>query len=244
MNLIHSADIPRPYIEALERSLPGLACRALAPSNDVYASIASHPDIFICAAGGDTLIASPSLPEEVTAHIAKAGMRLIRACAVPRGNYPQTATLNAVRIGSRIFHNTRITDPAIRACAEGNGLDLIHVEQGYARCSTIPVGENALITCDAGIEKAARRVRLDVLRVPAGGVLLPGERYGFIGGASGVMPDGTIVFLGDGAAHPDHDGIVSFLAAHNTAYIFLEGLPLFDAGTLIFFRRPLPNAHS
>ncbi|MGB3242635.1 MAG: DUF6873 family GME fold protein, partial [Candidatus Omnitrophota bacterium] len=76
---------------------------------------------------------------------------------------------------------------------------------------------------------------LDALHVSKGPVLLPGEKYGFLGGTSGRMPDGTILILGDIDSHPDAPKIKAFMAKHNAGYIDLKGLPLYDAGGLFIF---------
>ena len=114
-------------------------------------------------------------------------------------------------------------------------MELVHVNQGYARCSVIPVRDKALITCDPGIAKAAIGLGLDVKLIYSGNLLLLGQKYGFIGGSSGITPDGAVVFLGDISEHPDCEGMISFLTKYDVGYVHLKGLPLLDAGSLIFF---------
>ena len=235
MGMLHSAEIPDEYLQGLDRLLPGTERLALPPAHELYPSIAAHPDIRICPLDAHTFVVAPSVPGTVVSRITEAGIRVVRSSASPRGKYPDTAILNAVRVGGHVFHNTHYTDQMLKDAAKELGLTLVHVAQGYARCSVIPVGERALITCDRGIEKAAREVGLDAKLVATDTVLLPGEKHGFIGGASGVMPDGRVVFLGDMRTHPDGEGIVSFLTAHGVACGYPGGLPLFDAGTAIFF---------
>ncbi|MFC1577132.1 DUF6873 family GME fold protein [Candidatus Omnitrophota bacterium] len=235
MRLIHSAGIPKPYLSGLQGLLPGLTAIPLPPSRDVYPSIAAHPDIFLFVLDNSTLISSRSLPKGAEDSLKRSGVNLVASQTVAHGKYPETAPLNAVRVGKYIFHNTQFTDTAIRDLAEERGLELVHVDQGYARCSVIPVGEGSMITCDEGIAGEAERSGLDVERVSTGGVSLPGERHGFIGGASGIMPDGAVVFLGDIRRHADHQRIDAFLKMHGVDYKYLPDLPLFDAGSLIFF---------
>ncbi len=74
---------------------------------------------------------------------------------------------------------------------------MVHVEQGYARCSVIPVGGRAMVTADLGIASAAERKGIDTLRISPACVHLPGESSGFIGGVCGVMPDDLLILLGD-----------------------------------------------
>lgn len=233
MFLIHSADIPPEYLERLNAILPELTCVPVRRSKDVYASIASHPDIFIFAIDHNTLIVSPSIHEELSVALARSGVRLIRARSIPQGIYPDTAILNAVRIGPYILHNTQCTDAVIRDLARKRSLEIVHVNQGYTRCSVVNVNSGAIITSDAGIADTARKLGIDVMTVSAGSVMLPGERTGFIGGTCGRAPDGKIVFLGDLKRHPDHAAIDIFFRRHQIEYLCLPDLPLYDAGSLI-----------
>ena len=235
INLIHSDGIPPEYLQGLDRLLPGLARTALAASKDVYDSISSHPDISIFDFDHKIFVVSPQAPADAVRALKGTGARVITSGSTPHGKYPDTAPLNAVRVGKFVIHNTLHTDRAIKALVEEFGLELIFVNQGYSRCSTIPVGERAIITCDAGISKAASTAGLEVELISQGSILLEGQRHGFIGGASGVLPDGRIVFLGDVRKHPDHEAILSFIGGHGAGYLHIEGLDLFDAGSLIFF---------
>ncbi len=235
LNLIHSAGIPREYLDALDRLLPDLKRTPLEASKDVYDSISSHPDIFIFSLDRKTFVVSAGAPEGVAQSLKRSGAAVIISESIPHGKYPYTAPLNAVRVGRFIIHNSKYTDGTIKALAEERGLEIVSVNQGYARCSTIPVSDTALITCDPGISKAAASAGLDVQLISQGSVILTGEKHGFIGGATGVLPDGRVVFLGDIFRLPDHGAILSFIASHGAGYLRIEDLDLFDAGSLIFF---------
>lgn len=238
MILIHSADIPKPYIQNIDRLFPGLVRIPLPKSKDVYNSISSHPDIFIFAMDYRTIVCAPSLYEYITSSLNTTNFDIIKAKSDPRGNYPQTCVLNAVRLGARILHNSKYTDPAILDLAHKADLELVSVSQGYTRCSAIPVGHNAIITCDGGIAKTVKDIGVEVKLVSAGSVSLPGESYGFIGGATGITPDNKIIFLGDIRQHPDHVNIKLFLDEHEIGYEYIADLPLLDAGSLIFLKFP------
>ena len=132
MILIHSCDIPQPYIQCLDRLFPGMMRIPMPRSIDVYASIASHPDIFIFTPDHNTIVCSPSIYEETTASLSRAGINIISAQSTPSGNYPKTCPLNAVRIGTYVLHNTQYTDPVIRDFTRKAALELINVGQGLS----------------------------------------------------------------------------------------------------------------
>ena len=234
MYLIYSKKIPENYLDELVEFLPGLNRIAIPQSQDVYDSISSHPDIFLFILDAKTIVYSRDLSRDTIDALKESGIKLIRSMSIPRGTYPDTAPLNALRIGNFIFHNLEHTDAAITTAAKKIGLKMVHTNQGYSRCSSIPVKENALITSDQGIKDAARNVKLDVEIISPGNVELPGQKYGFIGGTTGVLPDSRILFLGDITLHPDFPRIDNFLKKHSVKYIYIPNLPLFDAGSLLF----------
>jgi len=236
MYFIYSKTIPGNYLEELVEFFPGLNRIAIPQSQNVYNSISSHPDIFMFALDAKTIVYSRDLSRDITDALKQSRIKLIRSMSIPLGTYPDTASLNALRIGNFIFHNLKHTDAAIKTEAKRRGLRMVHTNQGYSRCSSIPVKKNALITSDQSIKEAARSVKLDVEIISSGNVELPGHDYGFIGGTTGVLPDGRIVFLGDITRHPDFSRIDNFLKKHAVRYIYIPNLPLLDAGSLIFLK--------
>lgn len=236
MLIIHDHRIPRAYLEGIAGSFPDAATYALdMPQAEVYGSISCHPDIYFCRLGGNVLVYAPSVPKEILDALKRSGIELMKGLKDPGGAYPDTARYNAARVGRTVFHNLNCSDAAIKGFCAAREIEFAHVQQGYAACSIVPVGDNALITSDGGIAGAARERGFDVLKVSAGAVSLPGEKYGFIGGASGVLPDGGVIFLGDIKKHPDHARISGFAEKHGVELRHQEGLPLYDGGRLLIF---------
>jgi len=237
--IIYDGRLPERYRRVLSEKFPRAG---LIPFNGphgsvrekVYGSIFCHPDIYFFQLDNKTLIHAPSVPEEQQRSLKKAGVELIRGEKDPGGEYPGTARYNAVRVGDTVFHNLSCTDPVILDVVRKRGLKLVNVSQGYTRCSILPLGDGAMITADKRIARAARAVGVETLLLSAGSVLLPGEEYGFIGGASGKAPDGTVVMLGGIDTHSEALGIERFFAARGVRYIDMPGMPLYDAGGLIF----------
>ncbi|MEA3489264.1 MAG: hypothetical protein U9R44_02840 [Candidatus Omnitrophota bacterium] len=231
--IIHDKRLPGEYKKALKKKLPSADLLPFRGISNVYGSISCHPDICLFQLDRETVIHSPGLPGDQLLPLEKNGMELVEGEESPSGEYPHAARYNAVRIRNVVFHNFDCTDPVILEKIERRGLKAVSVAQGYTRCSVLTVGEKGIITSDRSIAGAAESEGFDVLVLSAGSVVLPGEKYGFIGGAVGVAPDGTVVFLGDPAFHPEGDEIIGFLTRYNIDYIALEGMPLYDAGSLL-----------
>lgn len=240
MVIIHDKRLPPEYTKALKDRLPSLLLFPFGGPEErseekVYRSILCHPDIYFFQLDEGTLVHAPGLGEKQLRPLKEKGIKLIKGKGDPRGPYPYTARYNAARIGRSVFHNLDHTDPVIIDAAREKGLELVDVPQGYTRCSVLAVSDRAVITADRAVADAASERNMDVLLLEPGSVLLPGEERGFIGGAGGKTTDGTVILLGDLKFHPEVSKIEAFLAEHASGCVFLEGLPLYDAGGLIVF---------
>lgn len=240
--MVHDHRLGPEYLTGIERLFPVIdMCPFRAPQegyDPVYGSISSHPDIYLTRLDERTVICSPGIPGGVRSKLLSFGMAIIEGECVPRGKYPFTAAYNAARVGKTLFANTRSADKVLMREAVVRGLRIVHVEQGYSACSVVAVGDDGLITSDAGIAAAARGAGLDVLEVSCGNISLAGQRYGFLGGASGEVPGEGILFTGDLAFHPDGEAIKDFIRCSGMDAVSLTGLELVDCGKLFFFEKP------
>lgn len=237
MLIVHDHRIPREYLDAITRKFPGALFFPFkgprSGASKVYYSIFSHPDIYFFQIDERTLVHAPSLSEDLFLRLRDEGIRLIEGEKDPSGEYPSTALYNAARIGGVILHNFKATDKGLSEVVKALGMERLDVSQGYCACSVVPAGKRGLVTADEGIACEAKKRGFDTLLVSRGHVNLPGERYGFLGGTCGVLPDEGILFLGDITRHPDGESIIAFLSGRGVNIVSLEGLPLLDAGRLI-----------
>ncbi|MBL7073170.1 MAG: hypothetical protein ISS33_05265 [Candidatus Omnitrophica bacterium] len=237
MIIIHDKRLPAEYVRGLKAKLPNVSFVPFSPpvysDRKVYESILCHTDIYFFELDEKTIIHAPSVGEKYLRILREMNMTLIKGNMDPKEAYPDTALYNAIRAGNTVFCKTRCIDAVVLEEIKKKKLDIIEVSQGYARCSVLKVNDKALITSDKGIAAAARGTGIEVLLLPAGQIQLPGEKYGFIGGAYGKTPSGKLIFLGDFKLHPQAEKIEDFLFKHSVLYIGVEGLPLYDAGGLI-----------
>jgi len=236
--LIHSNIIPGIYLTKLHEKLPCVVEKfPLFPSAHVYNSISTHPDIFIFQVDKKNLIVSENISKTLFDKLLEYNINTIKAGSFPTGKYPSSAILNAAKVGNYLIHNTEYTDTVILTFSQQQNFSIINVNQGYSRCSIVPISSNALITPDKGIANKSIARGIKVLLIRPEHVILNGQKYGFIGGASGTFIDGTTVFLGDITKHPDFPEIDAFFKKLKQSYIYLKGLPLIDAGSLIFVEK-------
>ena len=230
-------DIRIPEVCRAELEGRGFSCVSLPPFSALDVRVASHPDMLILPIG-ERLFVHKNYYEEareaVDIIIGHTSLHLTLTDDRVGDLYPHDVPLNLIVSGNRIIGRQDTMSKSVAAYAEREALTVVNVKQGYAKCSTVVLGDKALITADPAIEKAARDLSLDVLRITPGHVSLRGYDCGFIGGASGVFHD-TVFFCGNILSHPDGKTIVDFCSKHGFQVVSLSEEPLYDVGTLFFF---------
>lgn len=184
----------------------------------VSSLVANHPDVLLCKLG-----AKPESPIYEGAPNELSPL------------YPGDCRYNAACTGKFFIHKLDVTDAGLLNAAKascGDELQLIDVRQGYAKCSTVIVDEDSIITYDKGIAKPCEAAGMNVLLVEPCFVKLRGANTGFIGGASGRVDD-KIVFNGDLSAHPNFREITGFIEERGLGCKWFESYELEDIGSII-----------
>lgn len=151
------------------------------------------------------------------------------------GKYPDNTCLSAVQCGNKLVGRIASLDNHIKEYCRDHDIELINVNQGYAKCSCAQIADRAIITADKSIVRALQNTEIDVLTIGKGRVLLEGAKYGFLGGASGYDRDKhTVFFCGDIEKHPDAQVIKRFCKKHGTDIVCLSSAMLTDIGGIIF----------
>ena len=213
----------------------GIAVCLLTPHPFLPPPVAHHPDMLLFVAP-DAIFCTKSYAKIATNELAViAEYTHLPVCPIDRSvdaQYPADILLNAAPIGGRLFCLPRHTAPELTA----HPAYRVHpVRQGYAKCSILPVGQNALISEDPSICSAARQAELDVLQVTPGSVRLTGYPHGFLGGAASFSPlaeTDEIFVCGDLDRHPDAARIRAFCEQRKKQIIPLGKGPLTDVGTI------------
>ena len=148
-------------------------------------------------------------------------------------SYPNDVLFNAVCIGSKLICNQKYISKHILDKAKNSGCEVILTKQGYTKCSTCVVSDNAIITADRGIYAVAISNGIDSLLIEPGHISLPPYEYGFIGGASGRYGD-KVYFCGDINKHPSSKEILAFLKNHGKEAVSLSNSELLDIGSILF----------
>ncbi len=188
-----------------------------------------HADMQVCIIKDTAFIPENCL--ETAKEIEQYGYNIV-LCRALSGKYPNNIALNVALVGNKLFCKESATATEIKSYCKEIGIDIISVNQGYTKCSTLVLGSNAIITADKTIYKAAQSIGVDVLKITPGSIRLQDADYGFIGGCSGVIGD-MVYFFGDIKKHPESDKILAFIKSHGMKYTCLSVDIMNDIGGFI-----------
>lgn len=199
------------------------------PLSDIYDNEKYHADMQ-CLKINDVFF----IPEECKS-LAKtlfSKNKSVKLCRNLQREYPQNVSLNALYVDNKLLCKESALDENVRLYCDENDIKIINVNQGYAKCSALVLGDKAIITADPSIYKAAINNDIPVMKISVGNILLDDADYGFIGGASGVVGD-TVFFFGDITKHPDCNEITEFIKTYGFHYKCLTEDMLHDVGGFV-----------
>lgn len=156
----------------------------------------------------------------------------IKPCHPLGIQYPDDVRLNCAIQDNYVWINRKTIDKNLMTELMQNGLMPIDTPQGYTKCSIAIVSPNAIMSSDDTIARAAEIHQIDVLHLPAGGIILEGYPTGFIGGCCGLIDENLLAFTGKISSFPEHQQIFAFLKKHHIDYIELTDEALFDIGSI------------
>ncbi len=192
--------------------------------------LSGHPDLQVFPLG-ERLYCHPDISPSFLKKIGR--YREIVLCRTRLGLAPrQTVPYCVAHAGVAAFHRAPLTDGTIKTALEREGIPLVDVRQGFAKCCTVIAAPGRVITGDGMIHRKAGGAGLDSLCIAPGHVPLRGYRHGFLGGASGSF-GGTVLFTGNLDSHPDRDRILEFIHEGGCAVRYLSNGPACDTGSIL-----------
>ena len=200
------------------------------PNGKIDSSVSTHADMCAVHLGKDIILIDKN-QIELKSRLENIGMTVYFTQTEIKGEYPSDIKLNFTVLDSFLIGKVKEGDLALLQKTES--LKKLNVNQGYCKCSTLVVSENAIITDDESIHKKCLENGIESLFVVKGDIFLDGHNYGFIGGASGKISKDTVVFFGDIEKHRDVERIKAFLLEHGCKYICSDKNKLRDIGGII-----------
>jgi hypothetical protein len=195
--------------------------------------VANHPDMVLSPLPDGSVVAAPEVWEYYYNKLENYGIKVIKGGTDLEGRYPKDVPYNVTYLKDTLIHRLDVTDGVILDFAEKLNLKRLNIRQGYSKCSLVIVDERSGITSDSGIFKALSEEGFDILLIQPGNIRLPGFKYGFIGGATGLISQDKMVVTGNLDLHPDKCKIEEFLTEKGISLIYLTQEPAIDIGTII-----------
>ena len=226
MNIIHDKRLPA---EAVSSLCQYGNCLPFYTEHITDESIAGHPDVFICQLK-DKLIIAPNTPPPFVASLQSAGFTLEKGSTLVGKEKYNSICYNVVITDKYIIHNQKFTDRTILENTKNQ--KFIHINQGFARCSLLPLKDDSFLTSDKGIEKELSKHNLNCYYISPKEILLPGVQYGFIGGCMGIYQN-TVFIIGNLDYHSQGKNLRTFLQSLHYEIVELYNGELFDGGGLI-----------
>lgn len=200
---------------------------------NIYEAIKYHPDIHLLKLDFNNIVVAPNVYKYYKEKLEKYNFNVIKGESFIENKYPQNIMYNVCIFGNFAVHNFKYTDKKILNYLDKNNFTKINVNQGYCKCMICVVDENSIITSDVGIYNEVKKHNIDCLLIENGHIDLFELNYGFIGGASGLISNGTLAFLGDISLHPNYKKIKEFVNSKNKKIISLSKNKLLDLGSII-----------
>lgn len=212
----------------------------LCPRCDLlYEAINGHPDVQISIIDSNTILCHKDISKDFLRTVEELGIKVEFTYSSLSSQYPYDIILNAVNYHNIFIHNFKYTDSKLKEMTVSSArdkeisIDIINVNQGYAKCSTAIVTDSAFMTTDISIAKALENKGYDVLFLPTGDIILQGFDYGFIGGCCGLLKKDLIAFYGDLNYYSYGQEVMDFLKKHNVSWLFLKRDKLHDRGSIL-----------
>ena len=192
-----------------------------------------HPDMVIFPIDFKTFVAAPNVYDYYRNVLGSLGIKVIKGGKTLSRNYPEDIAYNVARIGRYAVHNTKHTDQVLKYYLEEAGIQFIHVNQGYTKCSIAPVSDNKALTSDFLIHEKLISYNIDCMYIDPKVVYLKGYNNGFIGGCTGLINEK--IFLSTGKIFDENISVSLREFIQSSGYIYDEASnqQIIDLGTLI-----------
>lgn len=201
--------------------------------NNLYEAINGHTDIQLNILNKNTLIINKNINLSFKELLKTKNINFIESDSTLSSKYPSNISLNAYITDNYLVHNLKFTDKKILEYCKNK--KTINVNQGYTKCSILPLREKVIITNDTGIYNTLKNESFDILLLPFGDIELSGFNYGFIGGVGGMISNNSMAFFGSLDNYAFGNEVKKFLYKYDIKPIYLSNTKLIDRGSLLVF---------
>lgn len=189
--------------------------------------IADHPDLSIFPLNENDLSIDSSVINYYQKNITD--KNLIPGESVSK-KYPYDAIYNVYK-GSDFYIHNNVTEKNINNYMKVNNYKHLFTNQGYTRCSIIPMGDK-ILTADFGIYKTLKD-KIEVILLRQENIPLDRFDKGFLGGTCGFF-DKTLIFNGNIEKLSNYETIKKESEASKIRLLYPKNCDLVDTGSILF----------
>ncbi|MEG1758642.1 MAG: hypothetical protein RR235_09335 [Oscillospiraceae bacterium] len=207
----------------------GITCLSSYDKAGCENAVAAHADVNALHLGNGEIVIGDSC-EALEDTLISLGLN-VKIESLGDREYPKDCALNALIVGNCVFCREELCSQQVKSHCD----NIHNVRQGYTKCSTAVVDENAFITSDIGIYGALKSMGYDVLKITGGEIALRGYDTGLIGGTCAKLAKDILCFSGKIDDTSFGSDIRAFCRSHGIYIETLTEMPLFDFGGIVAF---------
>ena len=198
---------------------------------NLYEAVKGHPDLMGCPLKNITIIV-PYLYSKKYKDFERFSTQI--GATLIEKKYPNHIKYNVATFGRHALGYFKYVDKAIISVLESLKISLINTIQGYSKCSTLILDSNNLVTSDISIFKAINEIYgMNIAMINSGDIILEGFEYGFIGGASSLIDNKKVAFMGSLEHYNNGKAIINVLDSLEIDAVFLANSKLQDYGSMV-----------
>lgn len=197
----------------------------------VQKDLAFHPDLQICHLGENNFVVSLENYDYYKELLPNAN--LIKGDRKLYFKYPNDCYYNSVFLGENLICNKKCTDNNILDYAKVKKYRIIDVNQGYTKCSVLPLNKSSVLTSDLGIKETLEQFDFDVFYIDPTQIYLAGYNNGFIGGCGFMMSENELFIAGNISKAKEFNNLIEFLRKLKINLYYIEKIPIMDYGSFI-----------
>lgn len=201
--------------------------------DDLQEPVCGHPDMVLHPIDNENIVVAPNVYDYYKKTFKSSGIKVIKGGKTLSRNYPNDIAYNVARVRNYAIHNLRYTDEILKYYLQKSDISFIHVNQGYAKCSTTCVSDGSAITSDITIFNTIKDLGINCLYFDPKSIYLEGFDYGFIGGSTGTLTKDIFLMTGRILDDAQKDVLYKFVSDEGLRIIEGSDNVLTDLGTII-----------
>ncbi|QQK07719.1 DUF6873 family GME fold protein [Miniphocaeibacter halophilus] len=199
---------------------------------DLDLPVDDHPDMVIHPVNYSTFVVYNEHFDYYLDKTKKYNINIIKSKEKLNPKYPKDILLNISRLNNYYFYKKDFIDENLQYLLDKENTG-ITVNQGYAKCSSMIIKENTVITTDLKLHKIFLNLGLKSYLLNPNFIDLSGYNTGFIGGTCGNIGKDEVIFYGNLKKYKYYEELRKILEREKIDYYYPNVDTFIDRGSII-----------